>query len=849
MNTSRRQLTMEARSIGVVHARPAGTNGILLAVFAILVTLSFEASAQEIGDFVWEDLNGNGVQDSSESGLAGADVRLLDCDNNQIAAMTTDANGRYMFEGLDVGNYTVRFVAPTGYDHSPPETASGGYDSNPDPTTGLSTCLPLADGQSRIGIDAGFVPVGGADGSGTGRIGDFVWEDLDGDGAQDWNEPGLPGADVRLLDCNNNQILATTTDSSGAYAFEELEVGTYQIRFIVPAGYEYSPRNGTNAGMDSNPNPTTGLSTCLPLADGQSRIGIDAGFVPGGGPGGTSSGSIGDRVWQDLDGDGHQEWPEAGFAGAPVRLLDCNDNVIATTTSDSNGQYLFEELDEGSYKIEFGAPDGFAFSPAKTSTAGKDSNPDPATGMSLCLFLATDQSRLGIDAGLVPFETAGLNVLLIAVDDLRPELGAYGAFAINTPSIDALAQEGIRFSRAYTQMATCSPSRTSLMTGLRPDTSGVRDLRTHFRDTVPGVVTLPQYFKNHGYHTEGICKVYHDGLDDPQSWSIPHKNAWGPGAPLGPDGKRLAYAAVDVPESSFADYKCADLAIDAIGASRDRPFFITVGFKKPHLPFLAPPAYFDMYDENAIPMAKNPYRAVDAPDVAFENWSELQAYSQIPPAGQSFDEELRRNLKHGYYASTTFVDAQVGRVLDALESAGLSDNTLVVFFSDHGFHLGEQDDWGKHTNFEVGTRVPLIIRDPGGATNQTTEALVELIDLYPTIIELAGLPVPNAQQRGGYPLEGDSVAEIIDSPSVASRRGAFSQWIRNGYFGNSIRTDAYRFTEWVRGDERLYELYDHTIDPDETVNVVADDQYSTIVEALKNALAAGGQAELPPELQ
>ncbi len=444
-----------------------------------------------------------------------------------------------------------------------------------------------------------------------------------------------------------------------------------------------------------------------------------------------------------------------------------------------------------------------------------------------------------------------MNVLFIVVDDLRPELGAYGVSAINTPNIDALAAQGTRFTRAFAQMSTCSPSRTSVMTGLRPDTAGVTDLSTNFRDTVPGIVTLPQYFKNRGYHTEGICKVYHENLNDAQSWSVPHRDASGPGAPLGPDGKRLPYAAISGSGTNFADYKCASLAIGAIGsaAARPEPFFIAVGFKKPHLPFLAPSAYFSMYDANAIPAAINPFQAVNAPAVAFENRSELQAYSGIPAAPLPLGADLERNLKRGYYAATSFVDAQVGRVLAALQAAGVGDNTLVVLVGDHGFHLGEQNDWAKHTNFDVGTRVPLIIKVPGEAANQVTAALAELVDLYPTIIELAGLPVPSAVQRGGYPLEGDSLARFVSSPSDVASRGAFSQWRRDGYSGYSIRTTRYRYTEWFNGTTRLLELYDHSIDPDETNNVAALPEYANAVLSLQRALSKGGKADLPLKLR
>lgn len=445
---------------------------------------------------------------------------------------------------------------------------------------------------------------------------------------------------------------------------------------------------------------------------------------------------------------------------------------------------------------------------------------------------------------------AELNVLFIAVDDFRPEIGAYGVEEIRTPNIDALAQEGMLFSRAYAQMAVCGPSRTSLLTGLRPDGAGVTDNQTHFRSTVPGVVTLPQWFKQNGYQTQGICKVFHGGLDDSESWTRPALKGSGPPAPLGPDGKVLAFAAVDRPDSDFGDYKCADHAIQSINELRDVPFFIAVGFNKPHLPFLAPTRFYDLYDRETLSEAVNGFRALDAPSFAFGDMRELRRnayYSQIPPTGP-FDEALRRGLKHGYYAAASFVDAQVGRILAELEAAGLSQNTLVVLWGDHGYHLGEQADWGKDTNFEVGTRVPVIFRGPGVPMNASSSALVELVDLYPTIAQLAGLPMPSDEQRGGYPFQGDNLVPLIQDPSLQSRRGAFSQWLRKGWDGRSIRTDRYRFTEWTRLNNKVYELYDHEDDPLETVNQASNPYYASVLPVLKAALAAGGQVDLPIEL-
>jgi len=443
------------------------------------------------------------------------------------------------------------------------------------------------------------------------------------------------------------------------------------------------------------------------------------------------------------------------------------------------------------------------------------------------------------------------NVLFIAVDDLRPELGVYGVEGIKTPHIDALARQGTTFTRAYTQMATCSPSRTSLLTGLRPDTTRVTDLSTSFRDTVPTVVTLPQYFKEFGYATKGIGKVYHANLNDNLSWSLPFSSPFGSKQPVGPDRKILPFAAVDQPVSQFTDGLAADAAIAAIRQLRNVPFFLAVGFRKPHLPFVAPLEFFDMYDKDAIPEATNPFRALGSPAIAFDNLGELKQYSGMANANLQVDESLRRDLKRAYYAATSFIDAQIGRVLAELEYWGLSENTVIVLWGDHGWHLGEQGIWGKHTNFEVGTRVPLIIKAPGQPANQITSAIVELVDLYPTLCTLAGLPIPNAQEHGGYPLEGNSFVNAIRNPALKSKRGALSQWRRGGYVGHSLRTDRYRFTEWVTtANVRnvIYELYDHSVDPAETINVVADFRYASILPDLKTALAAGGMVDLPSSL-
>ena len=311
-----------------------------------------------------------------------------------------------MFEGLDVGSYMIRFVAPDAYDYSPPETTNAGKDSNPDPSTGLSACLTMAEGQSRVGIDAGFVPKTDPGGNGTGRIGDFVWVDLDGNGLQGTSEKGFAGADVRLLDCNNAQIASTTTDANGRYMFEGLDIGSYKSRFIAPAGQDYSPPETAGSGWGSNADPATGLSACLSMADGQSRLGIDAGFGPDGGSGetdtGTGQSSMGDFVWEDLDRDGIQDTNEPGVGGVVVRLRDCNGVLLQTTTTAGDGSFSFDQLAAGGYMIQWVAPTGMAFTKYKTTGfgGGRDSNAY-SDGFGNCFNLSDAFINRWMDAGLI----------------------------------------------------------------------------------------------------------------------------------------------------------------------------------------------------------------------------------------------------------------------------------------------------------------------------------------------------------------------------------------------------------------------------------------------------------------
>ncbi|HIK96362.1 MAG TPA: hypothetical protein EYG03_30845 [Planctomycetes bacterium] len=446
------------------------------------------------------------------------------------------------------------------------------------------------------------------------------------------------------------------------------------------------------------------------------------------------------------------------------------------------------------------------------------------------------------------------NVLFIAVDDLRPELGCYGASHIHSPNIDALAASGRLFARAYCQQAVCNPSRTSLMTGMRPDSIGVTGNHSHFRSLHPDVVTLPQHFKNHGYHAAAIGKIYHgvfpdgasntkwDTMGDPESWSVPairfgpryyyteegiaaakltYQQVYKPTNP-GPDDwtQKLLFGPAtespDVSDSTLYDGQVADAAVKALQQlkGRDTPFFLAVGFIKPHSPHIAPKKYFDLYQDVALP--SNTEFPIDAPDFAGHGSGELRRYTDQPKSGVIPDQQQRR-VRQAYFACVSYIDAQIGRVLTELDRSGLSDNTIVVLYGDHGYHLGEQGLWGKTTNFELDTHVPLIVRVPGmRAAGQSSTSLVELVDLYPTLSELAGLPITEQ-------LEGQSFASILDDPRHITKPVALSQYPRGGgLMGYSVRTSTHRLTQWVHrpsGRIRATELYDYADGAVESKNI------------------------------
>jgi arylsulfatase A-like enzyme len=428
-----------------------------------------------------------------------------------------------------------------------------------------------------------------------------------------------------------------------------------------------------------------------------------------------------------------------------------------------------------------------------------------------------------------------LNVLFIAVDDLRPMLGCYGHPTVQSPCIDAFAATATRFERAYCQFALCNPSRSSLLAGRRPETLGVFTLAKFVRDGNPDVVTLPEHFKHHGYETRSYGKIFHvtnGNHGDDASWSVPawpekKRVAATPGDPNAPVDETSDHSnddpavVVEGPVDALADVKIADRAVAALRELRGRPFFLAVGFHKPHLPFVAPKADWDRYDPATLPLAANRTPPSGAPTFASNDAAELRRYKGIPADGPPVTDAEARRLIHGYHACVSYVDAQVGRVLAELDAAGLADSTVVVLWSDHGYHLGEQGTWTKRTTWEMATRVPLVIRCPNrGTTGASVASIVELLDIYPTLVDLCGLPMPPA-------LEGRSLAPLLDAPGrdwphvARSLIAKQAPELGGAIKGRAVRTPRYRWIEWTGKPlpEPVHELYDHDVDPAETRNI------------------------------
>jgi iduronate 2-sulfatase len=454
------------------------------------------------------------------------------------------------------------------------------------------------------------------------------------------------------------------------------------------------------------------------------------------------------------------------------------------------------------------------------------------------------------------------NVLLICVDDLKPNIGAYGDPLARTPNLDKLAARSLVFENAFCNQAVCSPSRNSLLTALRPQTLGIYDLGTNFRKSRPNAVTFPQLFKNHGYHTEAMGKIFHVGHgnnEDKASWSVPHFSAKTIGYALkenlaptregamfenkNPSNlpRGAAYESADVPDNTYGDGKVAEEAIrrlQSAAAKPDQPFFMAVGFLKPHLPFCAPKKYWDMHDPAKFELASMKSAPEGAPDFAATNWGELRNYKNMPEKGP-VDDQTARTLIHGYYAATSYMDAQLGRVLESLESTGLAKNTIVVLWGDHGWHLGDHGMWCKHTNYEQAARIPVMIHLPGVSEGTRTKSFLETVDIYPTVAELAGLNVPEG-------LDGISQAKVIHDPKMAIRDSIIHVYPRGGgLLGRAIRNERYRLVEWKKigasADQAQYELYDYLKDPMETRNLAESQKEA--VNSLKAVLATHPEAK------
>ena len=463
------------------------------------------------------------------------------------------------------------------------------------------------------------------------------------------------------------------------------------------------------------------------------------------------------------------------------------------------------------------------------------------------------------------------NVLFIAVDDLRPQLGCYGHSRIKSPNIDKLASHGLRFDRAYCQQAVCAPTRASLLTGTRPDTTRVYDLQTPLNTVRPDLVSIPHHFKKNGYETISLGKIYHHANEDPQGWSAPPwqpKGEWAGGwrgyrDPLSivavrqndavlraayerdlKSGKKAtqpqygrgpAYEGPDVPDNAYPDGMTCDRAIDELRRLRDRPFFLAVGFLKPHLPFNAPKKCWDLYSPEDIELPSRSEWPENMPKLAGSDWGELRAYTGIPQTGP-VDEATMRMLIHGYYACVSYLDAQVGRVLGELDRVGLRENTLVILWGDHGWKLGDYGAWCKHTNFELDTHVPMLLSLPGQkSAGGATSALVEYVDIYPTLAEGCGLEVP-AQ------CEGKSMMPLLENPQRKWKAAAFSQYPRGSLMGYTMRTERWRYTEWISrqtGEVTARELYDHAISDVVSANLADLPEQASVVRELSAMLDKG----------
>ena len=494
-------------------------------------------------------------------------------------------------------------------------------------------------------------------------------------------------------------------------------------------------------------------------------------------------------------------------------------------------------------------------------------------------------------------ESSKPNVLFISIDDLRPTLGAYGDSLATTPNIDYLASEGMTFRQTFSQCAVCAPSRASLMTGLRPDSTRVWHLGDKFREINPQTVTMPQYFSKFGYHTVNLGKIFHNYMPDSISWDEPDlrparylQDDW-----LGRDGETF-YISEEVAKSQivkrdsllklrpvrYADgwntgpaWEAADVhdtmyydgALTALTKRKltqlvkmDKPFFMGLGFFRPHLPFTAPKKYWDLYDPNVIPVASNPEIPEGAPLLSMNSMYELRHYDGFghighPTSDFTMNKDTAKILKHGYYASVSYVDALLGDLISHLKTLNIYENTIIVVWGDHGWKLGDHNSWGKMTNYNIDLQVPLIIKHPNQQSKgvQTFE-LTELVDMFPTICELANIPIPDYMQ-------GNSLVPLLEAPTRPWKKAAFSQFHRRPrvsadggrYMGYSMNTREHHYIEWyhwnhdvgLKGEFVSSELFDRVNDPHEKVNIAIDLENEKLIENLSKQLANGWKSAQP----
>ncbi len=488
------------------------------------------------------------------------------------------------------------------------------------------------------------------------------------------------------------------------------------------------------------------------------------------------------------------------------------------------------------------------------------------------------------------------NILFVSIDDLGPNLGAYENQYIHSPNLDAFAKTGMTFRNTYCQAAVCAPSRASLMTVLRPDSSHVWHLGDQFRVEHPNVVTMPQHFQKYGYHTVCIGKIFHNYMPDSISWDEPDlrpeqykRSEW-----LKRDGETFyvnketqrkqkirrdelvkkrpnyyadgwnngpAWEMEDVHDSMYFDGAQTELAKRSLTrlAKKDQPFFMALGYFRPHLPFAVPKKYWDLYDKDSIPLSRNPFLPEMAPVMSMNKMYELRGYDGFKnlqhPSVNVMAEDTARMLKMGYYASVSYIDTQFGKILQHLKDEGLYDNTIIIVWGDYGWKLGEHNGWCKQTNYNIDIHVPMMVYSPNQANaGAQTFEITELIDMFPSLCDLADIPAPSYMQ-------GTSFVPLIENPTRPWKKAAFSQFHRRPkitpdggrYMGYSIRTKTHHYVAWYRWNNETHEaedfvtheLYDNVKDPDENKNVVDDPKYGLIVTELKQQMKAGWKWALP----